>query len=193
MIYIQKRDEELVELLKRDDELAFKELYNRHWYTMYSIALQKLYRKDIAEELAQDLFLAVWQKRHSLNILNFKAYLSGAVKNSVIDYIRKNLHEAKYLEHLKRFVPEAHFSATEIVYFREFNDAVHASLAKLPEKTRMVFILNRFEHLTIREIALRLNLSEKAIEYHLSRSLHFLRCDLQEFQKISVFVMLMFF
>jgi RNA polymerase sigma-70 factor (ECF subfamily) len=190
-MYANKSNEELLDLLKGDYEYAYNELYNRHWYSVYTIALQKLHRKDIAEEIAQDFFLSIWNKRHKLNIRNFKAYLTSSIRNQVIDYIRKNLHEAKYLDQLKHFVPPIHFGANEEVYYNELNDAMHTSLAKLPEKTREVYVLNRFEKLTAKEIAVRLNLSEKTIEYHLSRSNHFLRYDLQKFNLIWVLLLML--
>jgi RNA polymerase sigma-70 factor (family 1) len=192
MLDVYRSDDELLALIKQDDEQAFKALYDRHWYNIYVIALQKLQRKDIAEELAQDLFLTIWNKRQTLQISNFKAFIISSIKNAVIDYIRKNIHESKYLAHLKQFVTLEQSSTHEAVNYNELKDAMYTSLAKLPEKTREIYLLNRFEDLTIREIAKRLNLSEKTIEYHLSRSTHFLRSDLKEFHSLCPIFLLFF-
>jgi RNA polymerase sigma-70 factor (ECF subfamily) len=192
MIRINHSDETLLHLLKNDDELAFQALYERYWLAMYQTTLRKLHRKDIAEELAQDLFLMLWRRRKDLNDFNLKAFLSISLKHLIIDYVRKNIHEAKYLEHLKEFFPPSHFATSEAVYFNDLNEAVQKSLTQLPAKTREVFVLNRFENLTIREIAQRLNLSEKTIEYHLSRSTHFLKLNLQEFCPLWLVAFLFF-
>ena len=77
---VYKSDDELLALIKQDDEQAFKALYDKHWYNIYVIALQKIQRKDIAEELAQDLFLTIWNKRATLQISNFKAFITSSIK-----------------------------------------------------------------------------------------------------------------
>lgn len=190
MLLSSLSDYDLLSLLRNDDEQAFRELYNRHWYKMYVVAHRKLRRKEVAEELAQELFVMLWQKRHSLRIINLAAFLGVSLRNLMIDYIRHHIQEEHYLEELRRFFPSDVFTTTEAVQLNELTDALHLALAKLPEKTREVFILNRFEHLTIREIAQRLNLSEKAIEYHLSRSTLFLRRNLRDFAAVwTLFVL----
>ncbi|GAB3267213.1 sigma-70 family RNA polymerase sigma factor [Larkinella harenae] len=179
-------DTELLDLLRDGDEQAFRELYDRYWYKMYVTAYRKLRRKEVAEELAQELFVMLWQKRDSLRISNVPAFLGVSLKNLMIDYIRRNIREEHYMEQLRQFFPAETFSTTETLQLNELSDAVQHALAQLPEKTREVFILNRFEHLTIREIAQRLNLSEKTIEYHLARSTAFLRQNLRDFVAIWV-------
>ena len=128
-------DSDLWGLVKKDDEKAFKELYQRYWYKMYALAYRKLQRKDIAEELAQELFLVLWRKRQTAKIINLNAFLSVSLKNLIIDYIRHNIQEARYLEHLQTFFPLSALTTTEEVYFNELTEALQAALSKLPEKT----------------------------------------------------------
>lgn len=177
----ERTDAELLDLLRNDDEQAFRELYDRYWYKMYVVAHRKLRRKEVAEELAQELFVMLWQKRDSLRILNLSAFLGITLKNLMVDYIRRNILEEHYLDQLRLFFPVETFTTTETVQLNELTEAIQNTLAQLPEKTREVFILRRFEQLSIREIAQRLELSEKAIEYHLSRSTAFLRQNLRDF------------
>ena len=174
-------DADLLTALKADDKLAFKELYDRYWHKMYSIALRKLGRKEVAEELAQELFVMLWQKRTTLRIINLNAFLQVSLKNLTIDYIRHHIQEEHYLDSLKQYFPLESMTTTDMVYFNELTEALQKALAELPEKTRQIFMLNRFERLTIREIAVQLNLSEKSIEYHLSRSTTYLRKHLREY------------
>ncbi|WP_138994514.1 RNA polymerase sigma-70 factor [Larkinella sp. C7] len=182
----ERTDAELLDLLRDDDEQAFRELYDRYWYKMYVVAHRKLRRKEVAEELAQELFVMLWQKRDSLRILNLSAFLGITLKNLMVDYIRRNILEEHYLDQLRLFFPVETFTTTETVQLNELTEAIQNTLAQLPEKTREVFILRRFEQLSIREIAQRLELSEKAIEYHLSRSTAFLRQNLRDFVAVWV-------
>ncbi|RCR66496.1 RNA polymerase sigma-70 factor [Larkinella punicea] len=186
MPYQKLTDTELLDLLRNDDEQAFRALYERYWYKMYVVAHRKLRRKEVAEELAQELFVMLWQKRDSLKILNLPAFLGITLKNLMVDYIRRNILEEHYLDQLRLFFPVETFTTTETVQLNDLTEAIQNTLAQLPEKTREVFILRRFEQLSIREIAQRLELSEKAIEYHLSRSTSFLRQNLRDFVAVWV-------
>ena len=157
-------DADLVHLLKKDDADAFKQLYERYWFRMYNLGMNKLRRKEVAEELAQQLFATLWQKRHVLDIQNVKAYLTQSLKNLIVDYIRKNIQEEHYLEHLRFYFPSGSAATSMAVQYDELFHALEDALLHLPEKTRQVFIMSRFEQLTIPEIAEQLELSDKAIE-----------------------------
>lgn len=69
--------------------------------------------------------------------------------------------------------------------FHELSQAIEKAIATLPEKTRQVFRLSRFDHLSIREIATNLNISEKAVEYHITQSLKTLRFYLKDYLDIA--------
>jgi len=174
-------DAHLVTLLRDGNALAFKELYDRYWLYSYRLAVKKLGREDLAQEMAQQLFENLWDKRDRLIITNIKAYLTISLKNLIIDYVRRNIREESYLDHLKAYFDQSYGTVTETYEYSELSDMVYTLLARLPEKTRQVFELSRFEYYTIPEIAQQLNLSEKAIEYHLTKSLRFLRANLREY------------
>ncbi|MFT4032606.1 MAG: RNA polymerase sigma-70 factor [Siphonobacter sp.] len=183
-------DAELIQLLAQDNERAFRVLYDRYWYKMYLIAYRKLHRKEVAEELAQELFVMLWQKRKTIQAINLKAFLGVSLRNLLIDYIRLHIQEEQYLEHLRYFFPTESLATQDCIQQAELNELVEQTLTQLPEKTRQVFMMSRYEQLSIREIANRLNLSEKAIEYHITRSLLVLRENLRDFVMLLVIVSL---
>lgn len=183
-------DAHLVTLLRDGNALAFKELYDRYWLYSYRLAVKKLGREDLAQEMAQQLFENLWDKRDRLIITNIKAYLTISLKNLIIDYVRRNIREESYLDHLKTFFDQSYGTVTETYEYSELSDTVTTLLSRLPEKTRQVFELSRFEYYTIPEIAQQLNLSEKAIEYHLTKSLRFLRANLREYIIMLSFLLL---
>lgn len=174
-------DNELVDLLRYDNEVAFRTLYERHWYDCFAMAKRKLRDEAVAADLAQELFLRLWQKRNALLISSIKAYLTTSLKNLIIDHVRAQLQGEQYANHFLYTPPTDTLSTANLVQYSELTDSLNQALLQLPDKTREVFVLSRFEQLTIREIATRLNLSEKAIEYHLSRSLTFLRAHLHDY------------
>ena len=177
----QQNDTTLLESLKLGDQSAFCEVFKRHWKKLYRIAYQKLRSEAIAEELVQDLFLNLWEKRETLNISDLAPYLTTAIKHRIISHIRKQVVHQKYWDYYKRaFTNEDNVTEKDFEY-NELLKQFENGLIDLPEKSKKVFKLNRLEGHSIPEIAAMLNLSEKAIEYHLTRSLKQLRIHLKEY------------
>jgi RNA polymerase sigma-70 factor (ECF subfamily) len=174
-------DEILLRLLKANDERAFKEIYSRYWKPVFASAYHRLASRDTAKELVQIIFLRIWEKRHSIQITHLQGYLQTAIKNSVINYIEASLVHKKYLQHVLDTTSTSYHGTESILTFHELSQAIDKAIAGLPEKTRYVFKLSRFDHLSVHEIAINLNLSEKAVEYHITQSLKALRLYLKDY------------
>src|SRR5690606_17413492 len=84
---------ELFFKIKEDDNRAFDELYLRTWKKLYIKAFSKLKIEDIAKDIVQEVFVDLWNKRHSREINNLEAYLAQSVKFKVLDQFRKARHE----------------------------------------------------------------------------------------------------
>lgn len=173
-------DSTLVGLMAASDEGAFKEIYTRHWQSVYLSALKKLRTKEAAEEMTQNLFLSLWHNRATSQIDNIEAYLKTAIKYRIINYIQASLVRQKHLKYLSRHAPSSISDAECTLICNELAEAIDHAIGQLPEKTREVFRLSRFEHKSIREIAYFMNLSEKSVEYHITQSLKYLRLHLKK-------------
>ena len=172
-------DAALLRALVRDEEAAFAEVYDRYWEVLHAQACRKLGCPHEAEEVVQDLFVALWHKRHGAgDIQQLRAYLFTALKYRVIDCIR-----AKAVRRAHAAAPPtaADPGTEETVAVADLAAALAASLRRLPGHAREVFQLSRLEHRTVPEIAAHLRVSPKTVEYHLARSLRLLRGCLREF------------
>src|SRR5690606_7561788 len=96
-------DQRLLKSLYEGNKLALGELYERYWYSLYQVALQKTRSQETAEELVQDLFIQLWQKRESLAIRHTEYYLFGALKYAIIDYIKGKVVQEKYQQYQQVF------------------------------------------------------------------------------------------
>lgn len=171
----------LAMLSESSSEKAFDELFRRYWHAAYQAAFGKLKSKEQAEEIVQDIFMGVWNKRGNLSISNFSHYLMTAIKYKVVDHIRSQVVQQKYWDYYKAFIPQSDEATHNKVAFNELIEVIEKKMNALPEKSRRVFYLNRLEGRSVREIARLLKLSEKAIEYHLTRSLKELKLHLRDF------------
>lgn len=172
-------DTDLSAALSRGDEGAFAQIYERFWLPLHRMAYQKTGSKETAEELVQDLFLRLWQRRESLSIDNLPRYLFAALKFSIIDWIESKAVHERFVAYSQAFSEVTSNDAEGELALQDLTKTVDLALITLPEKTQDVFRLSRYGQLTIPEIAARLGLSDKAVEYHLTRALGLVRAHLR--------------
>ncbi|WP_166647929.1 RNA polymerase sigma factor [Hymenobacter sp. UV11] len=174
-------DEALLTALLADDRDAFAELYERHWYRVFALAYRKLKVRETAEELVQDLFAMLWQKRREQAIENLEHYLASAINRRVISHLRSTQVRTAYADYCRWTQAEATRETENDLAAADLYEAFTKALLHLPEQSREVFRLSRLEHFSVHEISLHLNLSAKAVEYHLTKSMRLLRSHLRDF------------
>ena len=136
----------------------------------------KLGNAQEADEVAQDAYLRLYQNNRRKEIRDPRKYLFTTALRLALNVLRRRRTETNYLSARKSSVePERsgadEASAYRILTARQQLDAVKDALSRLPDKTRYIFLLSRYEGLTYPEIADRLGISVKAVEYHMKRAL----------------------
>lgn len=184
--YASWTDEALLEAMGTGDRVAFAELYERYWYRLFALAYRKLKSRETAEELVQDLFAALWHKRAEQQIQQPEHYLLTAITRRVIGHLRAHRIRLAYADYCRWFQNEATEETEKDLAASDLSEAFAKALLLLPAQSREVFRLSRLEHFSVREIAERLNLSTKAVEYHLTKSLRLLRGYLKDFMLAAV-------
>ncbi len=186
------KDKLLLQQVAKGDEQAYKMLYDRYWEVLYRVAYCKVGSAEVAKELVQDLFVDLWFKRENLsNIKEARLYLIGALKYAVLDYIRKQTVRDKYVKEVMNTVLRNDFDCFENVSFNETQHIIFEQIEQLPLQCKKVFKLSRFEHLSVKDIAIRLELSPKTVENHIGRALRILKTGLKEQRAhLEVFILL---
>jgi RNA polymerase sigma-70 factor (ECF subfamily) len=190
MDYRLLADEVLLKLLKISDELAFKELYLRYWKNLYTSALNKINSKEIAEDIVQTVFTDLWEKREKHSIENISAYLDTAVKYRVINYIKSAISKKAHHLTIGERQKAEEDNTDLLLLVQELNTAIDKAISQLPPKTQTIFRLSRLEQHSNKEISLIMDLSEKAVEYHITQSLKSLRFYLKDFMLFDLLLVL---
>ncbi len=168
-------DEQLVTELSEGNKIAFGEIYDRYWYKLFCIAYHQIGTKEEAEELVHDLFESLWNRREQSNIRHLNSYLIISMKNLITNFIKSKITWRKYKEYVILQKMQENALTENTAEFTDLSQALDNALKKLPEKTSKIFQLSRFENQSVKEIAKELNLSEKAVEYHITKSLKVLK------------------
>lgn len=170
-------EQELLAQLKQGDESAFTVLYRTYWKPLYFLAYKHLQSSQAAEEIVQEVFLTLWEKRTILTIHSPAMYLAAMTRYAVYRHIAR---EKKCPIHTNQGSTTQLMSeeATQTIDHKLLFDMIAKLSARLPEKCRMVFICNKLLDQPIQEIASQMNISTRTAEAHLSKALKLMRSHL---------------
>lgn len=170
-------DKELISLLVAGREEAFTEIYHRYWEKLFTIAYNLTRDQVLAEEITQEVFISLWDRKGDVRIDTLNGYLATAIKFSVFKHIRR---QRRRLEIVKdNYHKWSVNDEEEKIYARFLKEYVEGIVEQLPEKCRLVFEYSRREGLTIPEIAAKMNISPKTAEAHLTKALKTIRINLK--------------
>lgn len=174
-------DAALLILLKDSDSCAFETIYRRYWRQLFVSVYRQIGSKEDTKEIVQDLMLSLWQNREKAEIHNLRAFLFIAARNLANRYFRKEINLRKYLEHqLMQDVFES-TNGDDIVNEIQLSEAIETALGRLPEKTALIFRMRKLDNVSVKKIATQMGLSDRAVEYHLTKSMHEVRKHLRKF------------
>lgn len=181
-------DEALLQALVQGDRAAFAEIYERYWQRLLGLAYQKLKSREVAEELVQDLFATLWHKRTEHQIEHLEHYLVGAINRRILGHLRAHQVRTAYLDYCRWHQQVTTQETEQTLAEADLSEAFAKALLCLPEQSREIFRMSRLEHVSVQEIAERLQLSTKAVEYHLTKSRRLLRGYLRDFVVTALFM-----
>jgi RNA polymerase sigma-70 factor (ECF subfamily) len=169
-------DDALLDLIKADNRIAFNEMYNRYWDRLYATAFHHLKDSTAAEEIVQDAFITIWQKRNDLHIESLSKYLSAMIRYAVYRWMAKEHQRQQHQLSASGLSPAT--TAAKDVDHKLLLEIVDKLSSELPEKCRLVFRANKLYDQPLDDVARELNISQKTAEAHLTKALKIIRLNL---------------
>lgn len=169
-------------------EHHFESMFKTHFLGLYAYACTILRDEAAAEEIVQQLFVRLWERRERIQIdRSMQSYLYRSVYNESMNQLKqRELRRRHEMYTLAQGEPE--YTDTDSVSYRELQHRLNEALNQLPEQCRTIFQLSRFEDLKYREIAERLNLSVKTVENQMGKALRMMRSELKDFLPVFLFL-----
>ncbi|MCW3464890.1 RNA polymerase sigma factor [Chitinophaga nivalis] len=177
--YTVLSDPELATLLAADSELAFAEIYRRYSRLLFGYACKKLQDPEEAKDIVQEIFVQLWNKRNTYSMqTSLAGYLYRSVRNRALDLFAHKKVADQYLTSLQHFLDQDNILTDHLVREKEITLLIEKEIAALPPKMREVFELSRKAHLSHREIADRLHISEQTVTKQVKKALKLLKVRL---------------
>ena len=168
----------LIKLINHDHR-SFHELYNRFSVQLYANILRMVRDRDLAQEILQDVFVKVWEKRHLIDLeKSFTSYLFQIAKNQVYDHFRKLALSKKLENHLVANTTDSYSHIEEELNYKESNQLFLDAVAKLSPQRKQVFTLCKIEGKSYHEVGDLLHISTSTVSDHLLKSNKFIKAQM---------------
>lgn len=162
------------------DTKAYDVLFRRYYPVLLCYASQFVLSED-AENIVQDVLLYLWEKRSRINLkFSLSTYLHSAVKNRCYTLISRNDTRGRIISEVRLSIIEEAGTLNEYD-IRELRTKLYSAINALPPNLREAFEKSRFEGLTYKEIAAKLSVSPKTIEYRVAQAIRMLRTSLVDY------------
>ncbi len=173
-------DGKILALLKDNKTGALNLMYDHYYYSVIKIAFKITHDQDVAKDIAQDLFLNIWVKRHQLSIQKpIKFYLVRSVINRCMNYLRDGYKPNRSSINITTRVNDN--LGEESLRYEDLKRLVEASLDMLPPKCKLIFGLSRWQGMSNAEISSHLGISIKAVEKQITKALKHLRNNIKPY------------
>lgn len=164
-------DQKIKETLQSDPDTAIEWLFREYFPYLCTTIYQFIPNGPIAEDLAQDVFFELWKRKENLTFTgSIKAYLRKAAINKALNKLR----ELKKINSSDLPAP-TNITESKALEVEELSRQIDLAIDQLPERCRLVFLLSRYEDLTYKEIAEKLDITEKTVENQIVKALKLLR------------------
>ncbi|MHA4894371.1 RNA polymerase sigma factor [Pedobacter sp. PWIIR3] len=178
--------------LKSGSNTAFKFFYDRYSPQLYKKLLKMVHIQEIAEELLQDLFYKLWEKRESIDEeQSFQGYLYRISEHMVYDHYRKATRQARLAREVAQQSTELHSPIEDFIDGKDARRQIAEAISRLPDMQKRVFTLCKIEGKSYEEVSEQLGISKATINTHISRATKTLKAKLTDGNNTALLIAVM--
>ncbi len=162
---------------------AFSALYEEFWEPLLNTATKVLRSADDAADVVQEVFLSLWNRRNELDVKgSLEAYLHTSVRYKCINFIEKNLHQHDYLVLMKETAAHQNFQGADTdLMMKQLREAISRVVDSMPPKMQQAYRLSREQHLTHKQIAEQMGISQETVKKHIQHALEMIKIVIHDY------------
>jgi RNA polymerase sigma-70 factor (ECF subfamily) len=182
-----------VKSLKQGDVKAFDDLFNKYSSRLYNFSVKYLKTSDEAEEVVQEVFLYIWDKREGLKPDNsFNAYIFTIAYNIIKKYFIKKSRDNAYKDDLIYTLLQQENNLDQTIDYKFLLEKVELIINSLPNRRKEIFIRRKYDGLSVKQIADELGISPNTVENQLASAQKQILNELQK-EKLAGLIFFMLF
>ncbi|MCD7898766.1 MAG: RNA polymerase sigma-70 factor [Bacteroides sp.] len=182
--------------MNRSEPFNLNKDYHLYYRKSYLFAKSYVHDSLVAEDIASEALTVLWQTMKKNEIHYPLTFLLSIVKNKSIDFLRREIVRQETLatlsdvgrRELNTRISTLEACEPEKIYSEELNQIIEGTLKTLPQRTREIFLMSRYQGFSKEEIAETFNITTKGVEYHIARALKSLRINLKDYLPIFLFL-----
>ncbi len=185
--------EEILSRLADDNHAAMEELFNYYYPRLYNFSKAFLKLEDGIDDILQEVFVKIWKNRRNIeNSYTFESYIFTITRNQLLNELRSRLNNQKTRDRIFQSAVGSEYLSFETAEFDELTKKVELLIEELPARQKEVFKLSRIEGLSHKEIAEKLNITAKTVEYHITQAITYIKGKLEAFGLVSLLYFYLF-
>ncbi len=180
--------------LAKDNEASLEELFNYYYPRLYNFSKSFLKVEDGIDDILQDVFVKIWQNRKKINsTVTFNSFIFTITRNLLLNELRNRLYDENMKEKVMKLSVAQEYSSMEQIEYKDLKERVDKIIDELPERRKEIFLLSRSEGLSHKEIAEKLGIQTKTVEYHITLAIKYLKDNLENLGMLSLLYFYLFF
>ena len=167
--------------LAKNDKNALNDLFNYYYPCLYQFSKSFLKFEDGIDDILQEVFIKIWKNRANIqSSTTFNSFIFKITRNLLLNELRSRMNRQKTKDKIYKISQSEGYQTFEKIEYQELKETVDHIVNNLPEKQRVVFLLSRCDSLSHKEIAEKLDISTKTVEYHISQSIRIIKNELDK-------------
>ena len=165
--------------LSKDQESSLEELYNYYYPRLYDFSRSFLKLEQGIDDILQEVFIRIWQNRKRIkDTASFNSFIFTITRNLLLNELRSRLNQSNLKEDIRKLSTANEYAGFDLVQYKDLKNRVIELIDELPERQKEIFVLSRSEGLSHKEIASKLQITPKTVEYHISLAIKSLKLKL---------------
>ncbi len=163
------------------DKQSFEMAYELYWEKVFAVCYNNIKEVEPAKGMVQEIFKSLWERRSELEIEKIEHYLIRSAKLKTFEYIRNKVNRQKHNEFQMMDCSVSSNCTEEQVLFNNLKEKVDVLVDTLPCQCKRVYKMSREQGMSNKEIAGLLYISERAVEYHITKAMSRLKVGLASY------------
>lgn len=177
-------DSELLKIFNKDSSAGIELIFRQYYESLCLTAVRITRDQNLAEDIVQEVLFELYKRKDDLEVDSLIGYLKRAIYNRSLNKIKAS-KDFVDTDDISYELGSSDSNSQEILEYTELEDYLYQVIEGLPEKCRLVFVLNRFEQMSYKEVASKLEISVKTVENQMSKALRILRAEMQNYNKLE--------